>query len=201
MSDENANQTDTPPGKRDSSPDAAQNTEHMVPKSRFDEVNERMKKAEDALAQLRKQQEEAETARLTEEGKFKDLYEQAKQEAESLRQDAERAGQLLQAIADGNQRRIDQLPDEMKKLVPEYDDPAKTQAWLDANLHILTGGKPPAPSLDGGAGGGQRPDKLVTLTPQEEQLARLSGMTLEEYAKLKKEREGLYYSSPSPNKE
>jgi hypothetical protein len=39
----------------------------------------------------------------------------------------------------------------MRGLVPDYDDPFKLSAWLDANSAVFQ--KPQAPSLDAGAGG------------------------------------------------
>jgi len=179
-------------------PAGAQNAEHMIPKTRFDDVNNRRKTAEDALEALRKQQADDEAARLEKQGEYKDLYEGLKTENEQLKTKAERADQLQESIAAGNQKRIAQLPEAMQALVPEYDDPAKVQAWLDANMATLAPGKVTPPPLDGGAGVLHRPDKgQVKLTPDEIKLAKLSDMTVEEYAKSKQERAGFYMSPPS----
>src|SRR4051812_12559431 len=61
------------------------NTETMIPKSRFDEVNQRAKNAETELEKLRGQMTEAEQARLAEQGQFQTLATAAQKEAELLK--------------------------------------------------------------------------------------------------------------------
>jgi hypothetical protein len=69
---------------------------------------------------------------------------------------------------------------------------------LAANSFLLAG-TPTAPSLDGGAGGGTRPGKGIRLTPLQEHLADISGMTREAYAEyLRKQKESSQESIP-PN--
>jgi hypothetical protein len=50
----------------------------------------------------------------------------------------------------------------MKSLVPEYDDPLKLAAWLDANAAVFS--RPAPPPLDGRAGGNGTP---ATVTDDE----------------------------------
>ena len=61
-----------------------------------------------------------------------------------------------------NERRIAAIPDAMKSLVPEYDDPLKVAAWLDANAAVFS--RPAPPPLDGRAGGNGTP---ATVTDEE----------------------------------
>lgn len=68
---------------------ALKNTEHMIPKTRFDEVNEARKKAEEALAAKDKADKEAEEKRLKEKEDFKTLAEQKEAELEALKKQSE----------------------------------------------------------------------------------------------------------------
>lgn len=59
------------------------------------------------------------------------------------------------------------------------------QALVEAGRLVMSG-RQPAPNLNAGAGGGNRPaEKLVSLTPEEEQTAQAMGISLEDYAKFK----------------
>lgn len=94
---------------------------------------------------------EAEAAAMAEQGKFKELYEQAQAKLAELEPAQAKLDELIAAAQAANQKRIDALPDTLKGLVPDYDDPLKLAAWLDANSAVLQ--KQPAPALDGKAGG------------------------------------------------
>jgi hypothetical protein len=54
------------------------------------------------------------------------------------------------------------------------------KGFVDAG-RLPVAGRASAPSLDGGSGGGNRPAPTVTLTPEQKQLARIAGMTEEQY--------------------
>ena len=105
--------------------------------------NER-KAAEEAAAKAA----EAEAKRR---GEFEQLYEGAKAELDGLRPLKERMDALQAQTTERNRAAIDKLPEAMRTLVPDYDDPFKLDAWLQANAATLA--KPQAPSLDAGAGG------------------------------------------------
>lgn len=105
--------------------------------------NER-KSAEEAAAKAA----EAEAKRR---GEFEQLYESAKAELDALRPLKERMDALQAQAAERNRAAIERLPEAMRTLVPDYDDPFKLDAWLQANAATLS--KPQAPSLDAGAGG------------------------------------------------
>lgn len=59
-------------------------TEHLIPKSRFDEVNEARKKAEEALAAREKADKEAEEKRLADQQQFRELAEKREAELKDL---------------------------------------------------------------------------------------------------------------------
>ena len=78
MSDE-AQSVQVPEGQAQQTPAAAQNTEtpaeHMIPKSRFDELNKELKAIKAQLETEAKAKEAAEAQRLKEQGEWKSLAE------------------------------------------------------------------------------------------------------------------------------
>jgi 2-iminoacetate synthase ThiH len=93
----------------------------------------------------------------------------------------ERATTLEKIISESNARRIGQIPEVMRTLVPSLP-PEQQAAWLDQNWSLLT--QRQAPNLDAGAGGSGR---TVTLTDEQRQTAKRAGMTEEQFiAALKK---------------
>ena len=133
---------------------------------------------------LKKHEEEArqrEQQRLAEQGQWKELAESRAKELSDLQPYRDRAEALETMLRDSNKHRIEQIPEDMRALVPTDYAPEKLASWLDANISRLT--KPIAPRLDGGATGGS--GNTVTLTDEEKQVARATGMSLEDYAKYK----------------
>lgn len=133
---------------------------------------------------LKKHEEEArqrEQQRLAEQGQWKELAESRAKELSDLQPYRDRAEALETMLRDSNKHRIEQIPEDMRALVPTDYAPEKLASWLDANISRLT--KPIAPRLDGGASGGS--GNTVTLTDEEKQVARATGMSLEDYAKYK----------------
>jgi len=98
----------------------------MIPKPRFDEVNERMKAAERKLAELAAAQEARERADLEARGEFAKVRERLEQELGSYKDDAEawrsyntqRRETLLAGLPDEDKPLADGLPlDKLEKLV------------------------------------------------------------------------------------
>lgn len=108
---------------------------------------------------------EAEAAALAEQGKYKELYEKSAPKLEEYDTLRERYDAILATVQETNAKRIEAIPDAMRTLVPEYDDPLKVSAWLDANIGVLQ--KAPAPGLNGRAGG--TAGAAVTVTDEEVQ--------------------------------
>lgn len=134
-----------------------------------------------ALKQHEEQARQREQQRLAEQGQWKELAESRAAELNELQPYRERAEALESMLRDSNKSRIDTIPEDMRALVPTDYAPEKLASWLDANMMRLT--KPIAPKLDGGAAGGSA--STVTLTDEEKQVARATGMSLEDYAKYK----------------
>jgi hypothetical protein len=156
----------------------------MIPKSRFDEVNERMRKAEEALAKFRQDTEAAEAERLKKQGEWQQIAENERKRAEALAQFQARAESLEKMLTDSNKLRIERVPETMRTLIPVDYPPERLSAWLDSNWERLIG--KPAPDIDAGAGAGAATGSgAAKLTAEELELARLAGMTPEQYAESK----------------
>jgi len=102
-------------------------------------------------AKYRNERKAAEEAAAKRRGEFEQLYESAKAELDGLRPLKEQMDALHTQTVERNRAAIERLPEAMRTLVPDYDDPFKLDAWLQANAATLA--KPQAPSLDAGAGG------------------------------------------------
>ena len=128
--------------------------------------NLRLRKQSDAAA---KAKTDAEAAVMAEQGKFKELYQSAKAKADAADALQERLDAITAQAQAANERRINAIPEQMRSLVPEYDDPLKLAAWLDANAAVFS--RPTPPPLDGRAGGNGTP-AMVTDDEVNEYAAR-----------------------------
>jgi hypothetical protein len=106
-------------------------------------------------ATTEKQATDAEAKRLAEQGEYRTLYESVKAKADERDALQERLDAITAQAQAANERRIAAIPDTMRSLVPEYDDPLKLAAWLDANAAVFS--RPTPPPLDGRAGGNGTP--------------------------------------------
>ena len=144
------------------------NSEHaqaLSPEQLRAELDAARKEAAKYRTQLRtteKQATEAEAKRLAEQGEYRTLYESVKAKADAADALQERLDAITAQAQAANERRIAAIPDAMKSLVPEYDDPLKVAAWLDANAAVFS--RPAPPPLDGRAGGNGTP---ATATEEE----------------------------------
>ena len=132
------------------------NSEHaqLSPEQLRAELDAARKEAAKYRTQLRtteKQATEAEAKRLAEQGEYKSLYESVKAKADAADALQERLDAITAQAQAANERRINAIPEHMRSLVPEYDDPLKVAAWLDANAAVFS--RPTPPPLDGRAGG------------------------------------------------
>lgn len=171
-------------------PAEAKNTEHMIPKSRFDEVIERARKAEEALAKLQSDHEVKERERLQQQGEWQQIAENERKRAADLAAKAQRAEALEKAINDANKARMERVPESMRTLIPVDYPPDRLQVWLDANWERLTA--KPAPDLDAGAGRGSG-GAAVTVSEADRAAAALAAaqgykITPEDVARARQER-------------
>jgi len=151
------------------------NKEAAKYRTELKEARERLKAIEDA----QRKTEEAFQAEL---GEYKPLYEKTKVEVETLRAQAKRVDEIETTFKDMLQKRLDAIPEQNRKRVPEFDDPLKTMAWLDANADLFS--QRTAPNLDAGAQGDTGKGKATKLTATQLAAAQKMGMKPERYAKM-----------------
>lgn len=142
------------------------NTEHMIPKSRLDEVLSERNELRERLEALEQSQQQQREQELAEQNRFKELYEEAQQQLATLQQTQEAAQRYQQALQATNEARLARIPEDKRGLVPDYDDPVKLGAWLDnAEALLAEPSKPKPASLDGGSGGGGDAKSSSTALP------------------------------------
>lgn len=125
--------------------------------------------------------QKAEAARLETDQKWEQAAQTYKKQLDDLQPKAARLAEMEQVLKDSAQKRIDALPKQWRGLVPEYDDPAKTLAWLDANAATLT--LPAVPPM----GAGEQGERSTTLPKQAQEAianARQMGMGDKEITEL-----------------
>lgn len=119
------------------------------------EANEEAATRRKELERLNQEREDAEAAKLAEQGRYKELYEKALADLETAKAWETQAKQHEAQLKSVNQARIDRIPEELRSTVPKNYSPADLAVWLDENESKLT--KQPAPGLDGGARGDRKP--------------------------------------------
>jgi len=160
----------------------ASQSEHMIPKSRLDEVLESNRKLQEKLATTEKERQDQLEAQLKEQGKWKEIAEQRAKEMADLKPKAEQADAIEATLKDVLASQIAELPETMRGLVPDELSTQQKLQWLSKNKPLLVKQKP----VDIGAGkqGGGQPAG-VELTAEEQEFARNFGVKPEEYAKFK----------------
>lgn len=112
-------------------------TETMIPKSRFDEINQRNKEMASQLAELQKAQEEADALKQEQEkaeaekrGEFERLYKEKTQEAESLLTFKERAEKLEATFGSMVDSKLSTIPEEFHELIPSNLTAEAKLEWI-----------------------------------------------------------------------
>jgi hypothetical protein len=167
-----------------------ENSENMIPQSRFNKVNEERKALAERLEALEKAQTERDEStrkqretELAEQNQYKQLYEAAKAENESLKSLQGEVKRYRDAFESTLQTRLESIPEERRDLIPDLDPIAKL-AWLDKAMPVLVAPvKPNAPRLDGGSGSagstGNPVGNLNTTQQQLIEMARQSGYSVD----------------------
>lgn len=172
MSDEVKNQsTEQPQQNQPSAPSAeTQNTdtgaEHMIPKSRFDEVNSRLRAMEQAQAKAQAEREEAERKAAEEQGEFRKLYEGTTAQLSALKPKAELADKLAERFMSQLKAEVDAWPEEVKALLPTeptdviaFEDAVVRARPLAKKLTAPVGGNGPSPKPSAPAGTSKTSDE------------------------------------------
>lgn len=118
--------------------------EHMIPKSRFDAINDELKQLKKLAAQEQKQRETAEAERLKEQGKYEQLFQKAQAELEQERQRA-KALEIAGIRRDVAARL--QLP---VGLVDRLRGDTEDEIEADAKALLAALPKPQAPNINAG---------------------------------------------------
>lgn len=160
----------------------ATNAEHMIPLSRFNEVNDAKRKVEERLATIEAEQKVETEKRLAEQNKYKELAEARGADLVKAQAEAAKVSTYEKTLTDVLASQVEALPEEKRALVPDELTTAQKLAWLAKNAAIL---KAPAP-FDIGAGrtgGGEdrTKPKQPALSSEEAAVARAFGMTEKEY--------------------
>jgi seryl-tRNA synthetase len=141
-------------------------TEPMIPKSRFDEINQRAKDAEAKLQALETERKTENEKRLEEQQKWKELAEERAAKLTEAERKAAKADEYETEMKSYVEETIAKIPDDMKSLLP--DGSVENQfKWLKRNFEKLI--KPVAPSTAagmrgaGGEGGESAPQELRQL--------------------------------------
>ena len=156
----------TPAEATANTPAVAKNTdtqaEPMIPKSRFDEVNNRLKALEADSTKAAKAAKDAETKRLEEEGKYKELFE--KQQAELTAAQAE----ARQASIKVMQRDVATKTNLPLALAERLRGETADEMEADAKNILAALPKPAAPNINAsnGAGGAPAPGALDEAAKQ-----------------------------------
>ena len=157
--------------------------EHMIPKSRLDEVLGKNRELESRLAAIEKASKDATAAVLKEQGKFQELYDQTLKElaeTKPLAAVAVESERTLKMVLDAQ---VEELPEHLRGLIPDELTTQQKLAWLSKNKAMLL--KPKAFDIGAGKTGGGAPEGSTELTAEELQTAKSFGYTPEEYAKYK----------------
>ena len=141
------------------------------------EAASRRIKAKEAEARAAEQEQ----LRMAEQGQYKELFERTRAELDSAKAAQEQLEQVQERIKARNAKRIAEIPEQWRDVVPVGYTPLELETWLDANATKLT--LPKAPNLDAGARGAGKPS--VQLTPMELEAARKLQFTPEQYAAFK----------------
>lgn len=137
-------------GQDDGSSDGKENTdtktggqdEHMIPKSRFDEVNNSYKELKSKVEELtaaqeaaEKEAEEAARKEAEEKGEFETLYNEAKENASTLESQVESANERVEAlegIINGLlETEMESIDEDYHDLIPEGMTPEQKLAWVN----------------------------------------------------------------------
>jgi len=138
----------------------------MIPKSRFDEVNEAKKKFEAELENIRAEQKKLDDEKLRAQGEHEKLAQQARAELEKAKAELEREHATAEEFRKHRAARVEEMKKKMgDEWLPEYENfSLDSLGKLEAKFDDKKRG-PTSPHRPGGPGA---PDKtLLELTPAE----------------------------------
>lgn len=131
------------------------------------------KEASDGLTAMRQQLDQMQAKAEAEKLKtVEDLQAAIVQQQTQLQQAQSEITAFRSSVKESNDRRITDIPERYRSMVPEYDDPVKVSQWLDANAGAF---KAELPGTDAGQHG-PTPPAGVKLSAEEHRAAQLLGI-------------------------
>jgi DNA repair exonuclease SbcCD ATPase subunit len=142
---EDGSQNENPNGQtsdgKENTETKTEQKEHMIPKSRFDEVNNNYKALKDELDKMKAAQKKAEDERLAKEqeeaekrGEFEGLYKKAQTDLESVKAEHKSAKARVEALEGVIQglldAKLEAIDKEYHDLIPEGMTPEQKLAWV-----------------------------------------------------------------------
>ena len=180
MSEQNISNPPAPVS--DPAPPATQG-EHMIPKSRFDEINAERQSLAARLAQIEAERQAETEKRLEEQSRWKELAENRAQELAQAKAEAAKVAEYETTLTGLLEKQIADIPEDRRALIPAYGTTQQRLEWIANNRALLTAPQP-FPIGAGRQGGGENLN--VQLTPEELATAKKFGLTPEDYAKYNK---------------
>ena len=157
--------------------------EHMIPKSRLDEVLEKNKELLDKMSAMDAASKDAEEQRLADQEKWRELAEKRQQELEALKPRANVAEEQEKSLQSYLRAQIEEIPEEMRSLIPEQLTTLQKLDWLSLNRSKLL--KPIGPNIGAGQQGAGGGGGMTELTAEEKQAADQFGIKYDDYGKFK----------------
>jgi|SRR5699024_658547 len=129
-------------GKENTETKKTEQKEHMIPKSRFDEVNNSYKALKEELDQIKAANKEAEEERQRKEqeeaekrGEFEKLYNKANSDLESVKEKHQTAQERVEALEGVINKlletKLESIDKEFHDLIPENMTPEQKLAWVN----------------------------------------------------------------------
>jgi ribonucleoside-triphosphate reductase len=163
-------------------PQTQEPPEHMIPKSRFDEINTERQKLAEKIAQIEADQKAETEKRLAEQSKFQELAENRGKELVEAQAKASKVESYEKTLQDVLTAQVESLPEDKRGLIPDELTTQQKLSWLAKNSAIL---KAPA-AFDIGAGRtGGNGSSTVVLSPEEMETAKKFKISPEEYSKYR----------------
>jgi seryl-tRNA synthetase len=137
--DVNADSTDASlntgePANNNSAGEESKQQEKFIPKSRFDEVNQRFKDVQSQLDQLLAEKAAAEKQAQEEQGKFQELYETTSQEFTQVKtqyESVETRAKELEGVINGLlDTKLSTIPEDFHDLIPANLTPEAKLDWI-----------------------------------------------------------------------
>lgn len=127
---QNSNTNDNTNSQESNKNEDARKQENMIPKSRFDEVNDKFKEVKDQLDALLKEKQDKELEQKQKNGEFEELYKSTLSEVEALKQSQQRAQALEGLISEMVDAKLSEIPEELHEIIPDGMTPEQKLSWI-----------------------------------------------------------------------